>query len=72
MKIQPIRCLSYGRRTKLTAASASEAVMSGRTWRTGVSGLIGRLAPRPTGLEYFRFILVHTHLRQSSFGILGY
>jgi hypothetical protein len=23
-------------------------------------------------LENFRFILVHTHLRQSSFGILGY
>ena len=23
-------------------------------------------------LEHFRFILVHTHLRQSSFGILGY
>ena len=24
--------------------------MSGRVWRTGVLGLIGRLAPRPTGL----------------------
>ncbi len=28
------RC--YDRRTKLTAASASEAVMSGRTWRTAL------------------------------------
>jgi hypothetical protein len=26
----------------------------------------------PENLEHFRFILVHTHLRQSSFGILGY
>ena len=44
-----LRWRYYDHRAKLTAASASEAVMSGRTWRTGVLGLIGRLAPRPAG-----------------------